>query len=386
MKIQNLKWKCENRRILVLDERHSTTFIKKMNFDLEQIFFLNMHSLTIYVLPLVKFAIKKLITVDFSIKNIKALYLLSIIDAVNPSFIFSAVDNNKNYWLLKNYFPGIKVFLFQNGLRGIGSLKTREHFYLEGENLEVDHIFVMTKNEKQWYAKNNLKAKYVHVCGSIKNNEIEVNSKVQGSTLVYLLQYKHHDYLKSDQQLSRYLNASGEFVSYEDIYGKNILILEALEDFCKRNTLDFQIFGRAKDPETAREERSYLEHLGFGHISYKFKTTEVETYQYLDRMAFIVTLSSTLGHEMLSRGRPVFFWGVRHWAGKDQIFGYGQFGVRGEFWTIDLDLASVTPLLSRFIAFTASDWSTFYEKYSAAILPLDSKNIRFNRALQRAMS
>ena len=42
---------------------------------------------------------------DFSIKNIKAFYLLSLIEAVNPSFIFSAVDNNKNYWRLKNYFP-----------------------------------------------------------------------------------------------------------------------------------------------------------------------------------------------------------------------------------------------------------------------------------------
>ena len=188
-----------------------------MNLDLEQIFFLNMHSITIYISPLVKFILKKIITMDFSIKNIKAFYLLSLIEAVNPSFIFSAVDNNKNYWRLKNYFPEKKVFLFQNGLRGVGDLKTKENFYLKGESLRVDHIFVMTKNEKQWYVKNNLKATNVHVCGSIKNNEIELNSKVQDCTLVYLLQYKHHDYLNSDQQLSRYVKSSGELLSYEDI-------------------------------------------------------------------------------------------------------------------------------------------------------------------------
>ena len=38
-----------------------------------------------------------------------------------------------------------------------------------------------------------------------------------------------------------------------------------------------------------------------------FKTTEVDTYQYLDQTGYIVTLSSTLGHEMLNRGRSLFF-------------------------------------------------------------------------------
>ena len=386
MNITNFKWGCGNYRILVLDERHSTTFVKKMNLDPKEIFFLNMHSLTIYIFPLIKFIFKKIMKRDPSIKSIKAVYLLSIIDAVKPSFIFSASDNNKNYWCLKNHYPRKRVFLFQNALRGVTELKARERLYLDEEKFEVDYVFTMTEIEREWYIKSGLNVMQTHACGSIKSNEIDLSSGAQGSTLVYLLQYKHHDYVNPDQQSSRYLNERGEFLSYEEIYGKNILVLRVLEDFCKKNSIDFQIFGRAKDCETAVEECAYLRHLGFGHIDYIFKTTEVETYQYLDKTGFIVTLSSTLGHEMLSRGKPVFFWGIQHWAGKDQIFGYGQFGVRGEFWTIDLDLDSVGPLLSRFVAYTASDWSRFYQKYATVILPLDTKNMRFNQVLQRAMS
>ena len=52
MKIANVKWGCGNFRILVLDELHSATFVKKMNVDPCEIFFVNMHRLTIYILPL----------------------------------------------------------------------------------------------------------------------------------------------------------------------------------------------------------------------------------------------------------------------------------------------------------------------------------------------
>ena len=38
MKIANFKWGCGNFRILVLDELHSATFVKKMNLDPRNIF------------------------------------------------------------------------------------------------------------------------------------------------------------------------------------------------------------------------------------------------------------------------------------------------------------------------------------------------------------
>ena len=45
------------------------------------------------------------------------------------------------------------------------------------------------------------------------------------------------------------------------------------------------------------------------------------TYQYLDQAKYIITHGSTLGHEMLSRGRAVFFWSVQRCFGRDTVLG-----------------------------------------------------------------
>ena len=113
MKIANFKWGCGNFRILVLDELHSATFVKKMNLDPCEIFFVNMHRLTIYILPLLKIILKKLLRNVPSINNLKELYLLSIIDSVNPSIILTAVDNNKITGALKIIIQRRRFFCFK---------------------------------------------------------------------------------------------------------------------------------------------------------------------------------------------------------------------------------------------------------------------------------
>ncbi len=384
MKIANFKWGCGNFRILVLDELHSATFVKKMNVDPCEIFFVNMHRLTIYILPLLKIISKKLLRNVPFINNLRELYLLSIIDSVNPSIILTAVDNNKNYWCIKNYYPEKKIFLFQNGLRGTTDLKAREIFFLKRRKFEVDHIFIMTRAEKDWYSENGLKAKHIHVCGSIKSNHIELSKEIPEKKLVYLLQYKKHNYRNASQQISRYLNENGENISYQEIYGKNIIAIKTLYEFCKSNLLDFEIFGRAKDEQSALMERDYLKYLGFGHINYVYRTSELDTYQYLDQAKYIVTHGSTLGHEMLSRGRAVFFWSVQRCFGRDTVFGYRKFGDSGEFWTDEIDPVLFCPRLSRFISYSDSDWSQFRVKYARAILPLDDKNTRLHQKLHKA--
>ena len=103
---------------------------------------------------------------------------MSIIDSVNPSIILTAVDNNKNYWCAKNYYPEKKIFLFQNGLRGTTDLKAREFFFLKRRKFEVDHIFIMTRAEKRLVLRKWSKAKHIHVCGSIRSNHIELSKEI----------------------------------------------------------------------------------------------------------------------------------------------------------------------------------------------------------------
>ena len=125
--------------------------------------------------------------------------------------------------------------------------------------------------------------------------------------MVYLLQLQAYNYRNASQQISRYLNENGENISYQEIYGKNIIAIKTLHEFCKSNVLDFEIFrGERKDEQSALMERDYLKYLEFGH-NYVYRTSELDTYQYLDQAKYVITHGSTLGHEMLSRGRAVFF-------------------------------------------------------------------------------
>ena len=219
-----------------------------------------------------------------------------------------------------------------------------------------------------------------------KSNYIALNAATCKPTLVYLLQYKQHDYVNAAQQSSRYLDQTVILYLMKRFYGRNGTVIKTLEDFCAINSLRLEIFGRAKEDRVAEMEKAYLRHLGFGHVDYVFRSSEVETYQHLDQVSFIITIGSTLGHEMSAVGDSVFFWCVQHCFGRDTVFGYGRFGQSGEFWTDSIDPRIVGRHLSRFIAYADIERAAFREKYADFIMPLDHKNSRLNKELDKAIA
>tara|TARA_A100001035_G_C27786462_1_gene504678 strand:- start:4242 stop:5357 length:1116 start_codon:yes stop_codon:yes gene_type:complete len=60
-------------------------------------------------------------------KNIKLAYMAGILKKVQPEFVITFIDNNKNFYELSLQFPKIKFYAIQNGNRGLCSEK--EKFY-----------------------------------------------------------------------------------------------------------------------------------------------------------------------------------------------------------------------------------------------------------------
>ena len=115
MKIYSVKWSCKRCKYLVLDERNSGTFVRKMAIDPDQIFFVNTHCLTIFIFPLIKILIKRMIQPVAYLQISKSCTCsLSSIALIHLSLFLQ--------WTIikttgaKNYYPRKKIFLIQNGL------------------------------------------------------------------------------------------------------------------------------------------------------------------------------------------------------------------------------------------------------------------------------
>ena len=109
----------------------------------------------IYFIVLIKSLFK------FSFKNLLLNYNRTFISMTSPKFVFTFIDNDLKFYLLKDFFKNIKFISIQNGYRGgINDKKYKNNYIdsMEEFNLKVSKIqslkcdFILTFN--MMYQKN----------------------------------------------------------------------------------------------------------------------------------------------------------------------------------------------------------------------------------------
>jgi len=386
----SLKFPLPRKEVLVINERPSRSIIDKIGLKEKEIFWLNLHNEPIWIWYLIKAVVTALVDRSVNVKAIKRNYVLFIIKHVSPIMIITSVDNDRNYWCLKSVFPDIYIVLIQNGLRGEVTLKTKESYYLACEKYYVDIVFLMAKDERKWYVNNGLSCDVFVVSGSVKNNVVDncaANNKID--KIVYLLQYKDHDFRRANEINTRYLRpgTNDTFLSYDDLYKYNASIINFLIDFASKYRFQLVIFGRAKTSSSASREQSYLRSLLPGvELNYEFCEGDLCSYEYLKNSKCLVTMSSTLGYEMLARGIRTFFLGVRYEIfGYPEIFCYGKYGHSGEFWVDTFDSSELESKIRNLIVLTDEEWLCVRSKYSASEIVYDYNNQILRNTLKNLM-
>lgn len=254
--------------------------------------------------------IKCLLKLPFN--NLMLNYNRTFISMVNPKFIFTYIDNDIKFYLLKDFFREITFISIQNGYRGATNTKKYKSNYIdcmEGFNsvvskvkkLKCDFILTFNKAVSKKYQKF-IKTKTI-VIGSIKNNIIKNKNLKIKKTLSFISEAnikKNFENLKYD---SRYKMTWNDWLSAEQI------IVPFLGNYCKKNNLKFQIIPKGN----GKYEKLFYENL----IQDKFKYTYLSKknyfygYESLNKSNYFVGINSSLAYEALSRKKKVVFLSIR---------------------------------------------------------------------------
>jgi surface carbohydrate biosynthesis protein len=236
-------------------------------------------------------AIRCLLTRDLSSDS----YAREFIKAAKPKLILTFIDNFPPYYLLKNEFPNIKVWLIQNGVRSdrgdlFGLLKATS----SSRTNQVDKMFVFGVAIGKKYLEYISGEIVVH--GSFKNNLVPILPPKKNS-VAYISTYR------PGQKRSFVVPESQPElpITYEQIVTQRERVILWLAKYCAENNLELTIVG--KDENNQQEKNYYRSLLKNYKFAFVARRQASSSYEAIDRSEFVVFTSSTLGYESLARGK-----------------------------------------------------------------------------------
>lgn len=269
-------------------------------------------------------------------------YLLEVINFLNPKVIFTGNDNDTFFWKINKLSDKKVMTVFiQNGFRSysndIFGIIDKDKKYNK-INHKVDYFFVFSESIKKKY-KEYLEGEAI-VAGSIKNNMIKINKKENKRDILFISEFvasnKNYDYKTSKE-------------SYW--YTENF-ILPIIKEFAQKNNLNLKILGKLnKNANSKQQERIFFEKI-IGHEGWEYieSSQKYESYRKIDNSKFVVFISSTLGYEAISRGKPTAAFCSRNFRNNlinDFTFAWpSKLPKQGSFWTNDCNKNEVIKILN----------------------------------------
>ena len=268
-------------KILIYDS-HSSIFakiiFKNMNFEvmhtrLEEI------NLSVFIISIIK----------YGLNNLSFNYRKTYLSFVNPKIVFSSVDTNIGFYLLKEKLKKYIFISVQNGMR------LKKH-YLDlqkqnkkiGKKLKMDYIFTLGEVDKNELIKV-FDAKIVAI-GNIFCNSFKINKNEKKEKTVIYIQQASLPLKKNPKNFAQ--------AHQKDIFYQEIHLIKLAYAFCKKNKLKFVIFIKRPNTKNIITNATKLQDLNFKNFSANKKIG----YKTLDKSKLVITSFSSLGFESISRG------------------------------------------------------------------------------------
>lgn len=361
IKLLNAKFvfsKPEQKRILIFD-RVSERFIITMKLKKKNYSFLDVRyeSINLYVLFYV--------IINFGFKNLIKNYIIVFIKLVNPKVVLTAIDNNFFFYELNKYYNNPIYISIQNGIRGQIFLKSlKEYSKKLKEDLYADYILIFGKKYKKIYEK------YIHaktiILGHVINNTFnntQIYFKNKKRTLIFISQVN-----------STYLNNKN--INFRFFLEKKIL--EELINYCKIRKLELKIY--LKDVKLKEYYKNTF-------LNYKIKFLK-RNLKNLNKYDFFVTQSSTLGYELLGRGKKVIFLEYRNIFKKKTFNIFSESYKKKEigfFWTNIYKPDFMYKILDRVRKISYKKWKVIIKKAVLHNMVFDKNNSIFKEILKNSL-
>lgn len=317
-------------------------------------------------------------------------YFAQAITSHRPRMVITFIDNDVNFYLLKSVVPEPVFVAIQNGIRNNYSYQRKDGFIDQlvksgGSNqLKADVVCTFGKSSS------NLFEKYIQtktlVTGNIKNNAMEIPSVIDSKyDIVFISQHAPFDLV--DRKEVMYLNNAS--IPLSKFYEIESIVASFLAEYSQEHSLRFAISGK-RDADDVFERRFFEKAIGGIPFTFLPRTDVHSSYVNGLSSHVVVVIDSTIGYELLSRGKKVAFFSARMFDPsidqselKDSFFGYpGSYPVSGPFWTNKSDHNDYARILNSLLHMTDTQWASQIQPYTEDLMAYRPGNSEFIQMLQ----
>ena len=318
-------------------------------------------------------ALRCLLDRDLSAHN----YARNFIRVAKPKLILTFIDNYPTYFLLKNEFPEIEIWLIQNGIRSdrgdlFGLLKSLS----SNEANRVDKMFVFGSAVGDEYRKFISGEVIVH--GSFKNNLVPL-AQPKKSSVAYISTYR------PNQKRSFVVPESKPElpIAYEQLVKRREKAILWLAKYCADNQLQLSIIGKHEEPH--HEEAYYRSLLQSFSFEFSPRNSPTASYASLDQSEFIVFTSSSLGYESLARGKKTaaLLLDAEILEAEALKFGWpAKLPDDGPFWTHQLSEQRLREIMDFLRTAEDHEWNQTRSEAIKDVIYFDPGNSQFLTAIE----
>jgi len=304
-------------------------------------------------------------------------YYNEYVQIVNPQLLITYADNDCKFMEILLPPNCIKITI-QNGFRSALSdiFFELHNNKVRTKKLYVDYACMFGEGVSKELAK------YVKggslIIGSLRNNMVEVcntNKKKE----VLLISTFRIEYLTPDVEVSKN-------VTWLEYNNNRERLFKWLNEFCKKENLKLNILG-ASEAHPTSEYNYYKKLLPCSSFIFHKRTPDRETYSFTDKFEAIVSVDSTLGYEVLSRGGKVaMFGGI---IGKSYPLSTRRYGWpndlanSGYFWTDSLNCNDWESVLSYILNTGKEEWDKNCQQYIEKSVVYDYGNTKLISLLRK---
>lgn len=300
--------------------------------------------------------------------NMKLNYYLNLIKFVRPEIIITFNDNRLDFYKLKKYLPQILFISVQNGWRGY---KDDIFEYLdkeENKNLSCDYILSFNQ-----YVSNKLKkhivSRYFNIGSYRSNNYSIANSQTKDICIISQFQ----KYSNVDDVISIY---GKKPITWANFMKSDELVFKVIDDLRFDKRYNLKVYLRNTNSFIDIEKNFFKSIFKKSKITFIKKNNPKNMFSFLDKCKLIITLDSTLGYEMLSRGKKVIFITAREYV-SNFFLGYGyawpmKLSKHGPFWCSNLDSNYINNIINKVLKMNKNEWNKIFKTYNC--IDRDHKN------------
>jgi len=302
-------------------------------------------------------------------------YFEYYIYSLSPVAVFCYTANYMQFYRISKD-KKITYIAIQNGANlGKGQFqiyqkKIKKKYY-------CDYMFCYGEFDKKLMSKV-VEAKFYKI-GSFVSNMIKKKKKKFANSISYISTYRNFNkgYGKD--------STIGRDISFENFYSTEKIILNFLNDFCKKRKIKLKILGCTRSAGHLKELIFYKKILltkGWVYLPRKnFTSNYIES----DQSTVVSFIDSSLGYESLGRYNKTAAFCVRghHLKIKGFKFSVGNLPKVGPFWSSNLDLNSCEKILNYLLKINQDQWLKIWDKYSDKICKFDTGNKIFFRILMK---